>query len=105
MTLRGRSLPAGVMAFGAVLAPATARPGDDDKPPPYKIYIDPVTGKYTTEDPAATRTAQPAGAAASAAPGAAPDTGTAWHPGPGTLVIIIMLLAAVFTWHRRQPAN
>jgi hypothetical protein len=35
---------------------ATALPvyaGDDDKPPAYKIYIDPETGKYTTEDPGA----------------------------------------------------
>lgn len=39
-----------LLALGlAVALPAGA--GDDDKPPAYKIYIDPETGKYTTEEP------------------------------------------------------
>lgn len=29
----------------------TATGGDEDERPPYMIYIDPETGKYTTEDP------------------------------------------------------
>ncbi len=29
----------------------TAFGGDEDRNPPYMIYIDPETGRYTTEDP------------------------------------------------------
>lgn len=38
-----------VIAFWVVSAPAYC--GDEDRGPAYKIYIDPETGKYTTEDP------------------------------------------------------
>lgn len=37
--------------FAALVLPATAWPGDEDSEPGYMIYIDPETGKYTTEDP------------------------------------------------------
>lgn len=33
--------------------PMAAFCGDDDKAPAYRIYIDPETGAYTTEDPLA----------------------------------------------------
>ncbi len=39
--------------LAAVLLPATAYPGDEDTKPAFMIYIDPETGKYTTEDPEA----------------------------------------------------
>ena len=34
-----------------MLLPAVANGGDEDQEPAYMIYIDPETGKYTTEDP------------------------------------------------------
>ena len=37
----------------AALLTVTAYPGDEDSKPAYMIYIDPETGKYTTEDPEA----------------------------------------------------
>ena len=37
----------------------TAYPGDEDTKPAYMIYIDPDTGKYTTEDPDAGNTNAP----------------------------------------------
>ncbi len=39
--------------LAAALLPAIAYPGDEDTEPAYMIYIDPETGKYTTEDPEA----------------------------------------------------
>ncbi len=42
--------------FAAALLPATAYAGDEDTKPAYMIYIDPETGKYTTEDPASGNT-------------------------------------------------
>ncbi len=48
---------AGPLAIlAAVLLPAIAYPGDEDTKPAYMIYIDPETGKYTTEDPEAGNT-------------------------------------------------
>ncbi|MCH7637230.1 MAG: hypothetical protein IIA12_06120 [Proteobacteria bacterium] len=48
---------AGPLAIlAAVLLPAIAFPGDEDTKPAYMIYIDPETGKYTTEDPASGNT-------------------------------------------------
>ena len=38
----------------ALMSPLTAVAGDEDKAPAYRIYIDPETGTYTTEDPEAT---------------------------------------------------
>ena len=35
----------------ALLMSAAAVAGDEDEKPAYLIYIDPETGKYTTEDP------------------------------------------------------
>ena len=37
--------------LAAALLPAIAYAGDEDSKPAYMIYIDPETGKYTTEDP------------------------------------------------------
>ncbi len=42
-----------VAILAAALLSATAYPGDEDTKPAYMIYIDPETGKYTTEDPEA----------------------------------------------------
>ncbi len=45
-----------LVILAAVLLPATAYPGDEDTKPAFMIYIDPETGKYTTEDPEAGNT-------------------------------------------------
>ena len=45
--------------LAAVLLPAIAYAGDEDSKPAYMIYIDPDTGKYTTEDPDAGNTNAP----------------------------------------------
>ena len=51
---------AGPLAIlAAVLLPAIAYPGDEDTKPAYMIYIDPETGKYTTEDPGSGNTNAP----------------------------------------------
>ena len=42
-----------VAILAAAVLPTTAYPGDEDTRPAYMIYIDPDTGKYTTEDPEA----------------------------------------------------
>lgn len=40
-----------VFLLSAVLAPVRAPASDNNEDPPYMIYIDPETGKYTTKDP------------------------------------------------------
>ena len=50
----------------ALLTAAAAGASDDDEDPPYMIYIDPESGKYTTVDPLA-----------------APDPRAQALPGPG----------------------
>ncbi len=45
--------------LAAALLLATAYAGDEDSEPAYMIYIDPDTGKYTTEDPDAGDTNAP----------------------------------------------
>ncbi|MCH8059004.1 MAG: hypothetical protein IIA11_00955 [Proteobacteria bacterium] len=48
---------AGPLAIlAAALLPAITYPGDEDAKPAYMIYINPETGKYTTEDPEAGNT-------------------------------------------------
>ncbi len=48
-----------VAILAAAVLPTTAYPGDEDTKPAYMIYIDPDTGKYTTEDPDAGNTNAP----------------------------------------------
>jgi hypothetical protein len=48
-----RLVAVALFCVGGVLAGVASHAGDDDKAPAYKIYIDPETGGYTTEDPAA----------------------------------------------------
>lgn len=42
--------------LATTLLPAIAYSGDEDTKPAYMIYIDPETGKYTSEDPYADNT-------------------------------------------------
>lgn len=90
-----------IVAAGAVLAcaAAPALAGDDDKAPAYKIYIDPETGRYTTEDPEA---AQPAAAVPPpAAAGASKDRLPMLAGG----AIVAGLAGFVLFARRRRNAN
>ena len=71
-----------------------AMAGDEDQEPAYKIYIDPETGKYTTEDPEA------AAADNVAAVPAAPATPGPAGPGTGFVVAgaVIALVAGGLIW-------
>jgi len=48
-----------LVILAAALLPTTAFAGDEDTKPAYMIYIDPETGKYTTDDPDAGNTNAP----------------------------------------------
>lgn len=89
----------GASAVAAQLAAVPARAGDDDKPPAYKIYIDPETGKYTTEDPGTAEQAQ-----LTVRPAAAEDAGAADLPLLLTAAGVIAALAAfvLVSKHLRQ---
>lgn len=87
-----------MLATGPTLA------GDDDKPPAYKIYIDPETGKYTTEDPAAVKSGA---AGLAAAPEPAPEGREAGDTGPpygflAAAAVIALVAGAVFRYRRQD---
>lgn len=48
---RKRSGQLPLVAAALLVASGVVFGGDEDKDPAYMIYIDPETGKYTTEDP------------------------------------------------------
>lgn len=52
-----------LIGLAALLGPSLSVASDDDEQPAYMIYIDPETGKYTTEDPLAADRDQPVPAA------------------------------------------
>ena len=83
------------------LLPATAYAGDEDTKPAYMIYIDPDTGKYTTEDPDAGNTNAPIVPAR-------PASGES-SPGSPLLIVIGGALAVLFVGgllqHQRRQIN
>lgn len=92
------SWPVIVAMFACLLLTAPAFSGDDDKASAYKIYIDPETGKYTTEDPHA---------AAALAAVALPSSGrnqddSHWRLVSVAAVILALSLAVVLMMRRRQ---
>lgn len=91
---------AGPLAFlAAVLLPAIAYPGDEDTKPAYMIYIDPETGKYTTEDPEAGNTNDSVVTAGPASGNSQPNL---------TLLIVggsalaVLLVGGLLKHHRRR---
>lgn len=98
---RGLSPGSAAAAAGAVFAAGAAFAGDDDKPPAYKIYIDPETGKYTTEDPALNKDEAAVVAASPRAAGNEAGNGTAAF-GITTAALVIAVLAGTALWFRRQ---
>lgn len=81
---------------GAVIA------GDDDKPPAYRIYIDPETGKYTTEDPLAELEHGPV---ARPVPAESPVPEEQPVVAMLTAAVMIAVLGGAFLLFRRQPTN
>lgn len=91
---------AGVVLLCAMLAAVNVRAGDDDKPPPYRIYIDPETGRYTTEDPLAKLEDMPVVKAP------APVVDDADRSAAILSVVVITgLAAAAIMLYRRQPTT
>ncbi len=90
------------MALGAMLS-AAAFAGDEDRAPAYKIYVDPETGQYTTEDPFA----EPdSGTVASAMPQRADDAAAPAATGRViAMAAIIGISAAGFIFYRRRYAS
>jgi hypothetical protein len=84
----GRTLR-GARAAALLFAAGPLRAGDDDKTPAYKIYIDPETGKYTTQDPDALEVTQ-----APVEPAAAVDAGAPDLPLPLIAAGVIVALGA-----------
>ena len=77
-----------VAILAAAVLPATVYAGDEDSKPAYMIYIDPETGKYTTEDPDAGNTNAPVVPAG-------PATGDS-NPGSPLFIVIGAALAVLF---------
>lgn len=71
-----RALCGLALFLAALLVAANAPAGDDDERPAYMIYIDPETGRYTTEDPFADAPGQQAPASAAPASAAPATPGT-----------------------------
>ena len=85
--------------LAAALLPATAYAGDEDSKPAYMIYIDPETGKYTTEDPDAGNTNAPIVPAR-------PTSGES-NPGSPLLIVIggalaVLLVGGLLNHQRRR---
>ena len=88
--------------LAAVVLPTTAYPGDDDTKPAYMIYIDPDTGKYTTEDPDAGSTNAPVVPAR-------PASGDS-NPGSPLFIVIggalaVLLVGVMLKRQRRQHSK
>ena len=92
----------GILFAGALLAAGSALAGDDDKAPAYRIYIDPETGMYTTEDPLAPEELQPV---AAARPPTVVSTDGAQDQSSAALLSLAAMLAivagGVFIYRRR----
>lgn len=92
-------LPAAAAALFALSGPVYS--GDEDKDPAYMIYIDPETGKYTTEDPSVDATPD-----AAAVPSQSPRANRSNTP---YLVAVTSLLAILLVFaivkHKRKPVS
>jgi hypothetical protein len=98
-------LLASVLLVPALFGAAATLASDNDEKPPYMIYIDPETGKYTTRDPyaepaAESRPSQPEPARVSVQP-------RKEFPVAGAAAIAGLLLAIGigFLLRKRAPAG
>lgn len=90
-----------LLCLGAVLAGVDGHAGDDDKPPAYKIYIDPETGRYTTEDPMARPEPMPVATALQAPSRPVREGQTA--AALMSVAVIVATLVGGFLIYRRRP--
>ena len=79
--------------------PGIAIPGDEDSGPGYMIYIDPETGKYTTEDPHAGNASGPVVSSESAAAAVEPELPTLIV---GAAVIAVLIGGGLLRLQRKQ---
>lgn len=101
---------AAAFLLAAFLAPASAPASDNNEDPPYMIYIDPETGRYTTKDPQARRPtdydaqadALPRAAAARHAAPAGPATPTGDRSGAFVAAALLVLTAGAAAWRFRR---
>lgn len=89
-----------LFCLGAVLAAVDGHAGDDDKPPAYRIYIDPETGKYTTEDPLTRLEPMPV-VTAPQAPSSPVREGQTAAALLSAAVIVAMLVGGILIYRRR----
>ena len=83
-----------------LLAAEPAISGDDDKESAYMIYIDPETGKYTTQDPHATATHGPL----EVSPNVGNEDDSGWRLFMAAASILVMSFAVISIMRRRQTA-
>lgn len=83
-----------------LLAAEPAISGDDDKESAYMIYIDPETGKYTTQDPHATATADPV----AVLPNVRHENDASWRLVMAAASILVISFAVISIMRRRQTA-
>lgn len=79
--------------------PGIAISGDEDSGPGYMIYIDPETGKYTTEDPHAGKGSGPVVSSESAAAAAQPEFPTLIV---GAVALAVLLGGGLLRLQRKQ---
>ena len=91
-----------VAILAAAVLPTTAYPGDEDTKPAYMIYIDPDTGKYTTEDPDAGNTNAPVVPVRPASADSQPDSPLFIVIGG---VLAILLVGGLIKYQRRQHSR
>lgn len=86
-----------LIGLAALLGPLPSVASDNDEQPVYKIYIDPETGKYTTEDPLAADREPPAPAVTAESTTAAPAAGVPrqnrYAAVAAALLILLVLVA------------
>ncbi|NNC78075.1 MAG: hypothetical protein HKN77_08950 [Woeseiaceae bacterium] len=87
-----------IVACSLLMAPAFS--GDDDKASAYKIYIDPDTGRYTTQDPHATAVPDPA----AMSPVTRQRDDSLWRLVMAAASILVISFAVISIMRRRQTA-
>lgn len=84
-----------LIGLTALLGPPLSVASDDDEQPAYMIYIDPETGKYTTEDPLAADRDQPVPTAmTTGSTNAVPAVGVRqnWYAAVAAALVILLVV-------------
>lgn len=99
---------AGLLALcTAPLLCTVAVAGDEDRKPAYMIYIDPVTGKYTTEDPDDPGNSDTVDGPAPLAGAEHDGDGNAWDLPMLVLAVgvVVAMLVGAFYRQQRKPLS